>query len=298
MSLYPLAYIEPVFRPPSEWRSLILQVTNGCSWNRCAFCDMYQQPQKKFKPRSLEAIQQDLEKVFQSNMPVRRIFLADGDAMVLSMRRLREILQLIRRYFPDVQRVSSYCLPSNVKNKTVDELAELQHWGLSLVYIGCESGDDTVLQAIDKGESYQSQLQACDKLKQAGIKRSVMILNGLGGQQYWRQHAQNSAKLINQVQPEYLSTLVTSLPLGDARMQSAYQQQFKPLNQRQLFEEMRLFIQELRLENSIFRSDHASNYLALKGTLGKDKQKFLAMLDCAIQDPELMPLRQEWQRGL
>jgi len=259
---------------------------------------MYTQPQKKFKPRSIDAIQADLERVYQSDIPVRRVFLADGDAMVLSMRRLREILQLIRRYFPNVQRVSSYCLPSNVKKKSVEELSELKHWGLSLVYIGCESGDDQVLAAIEKGEDYQSQLVACDKLKQAGIKRSVMILNGLGGQDYSEQHAKNSAKLMNQVQPEYLSTLVTSLPLGDGRMQQAYQGQFKPLTQPELFQEMLWFIQGLKLESTIFRSDHASNYLALKGTLGKDKEKFLRQLQLAISNPEVMPLREEWQRGL
>ena len=138
-----LPYIEPVFRPPSEARSLILQVTNGCSWNRCTFCEMYTQPQKRFQLKPQEKIEQELEAVSSTGAPVRRIFLADGDAMTLSFRRLKGIMLAINRRFPDIQRVSSYCLPRNLKNKTVDELAELGELGLKLFYAGCESGDDS-----------------------------------------------------------------------------------------------------------------------------------------------------------
>ena len=148
-----MQYIEPLFRPPSEARSLILQVTNGCSWNRCTFCDMYTQPQKRFSLKPQADIEKDLAEVAASGIPVRRIFLADGDAMTLSARRLRLILKAIRRYLPDVQRISSYCLPRNLQNKSVDELAELRDLGLSLFYVGCESGDDLVLERVSKGET-------------------------------------------------------------------------------------------------------------------------------------------------
>tara|TARA_R100000656_G_scaffold118366_1_gene91986 strand:- start:1493 stop:2374 length:882 start_codon:yes stop_codon:yes gene_type:complete len=291
-------YIEPLFRPPSEARSLILQVTNGCSWNRCTFCEMYTAPQKKFSVKPQSEIEQELQQVANNGYPVRRVFLADGDAMTLSFRRLRELLLAIRQHFPDVQRISSYCLPRNLKNKSVDELAELQQLGLSLMYVGCESGDDLVLEKIDKGENYASSLEALHKIKQAGMKSSVMILNGLGGQQYTEQHAINSAKLMNEAQPEFLSTLVVSFPGGIERFQQGFGGEFQPLTQPQLFQEMEILLDTLTLERTVFRSDHASNYLVLKGTLNRDKAQLLQQVRTAIQRPGVIPLREEWQRGL
>ena len=192
-----LPYIEPVFRPPSEARSLILQVTNGCSWNRCTFCEMYTQPQKRFRLKPQEEIEQELEAIAGAGVPVRRIFLADGDAMTLSFRRLKLILQAIHRHLPGIQRVSSYCLPRNLKNKTVAQLAELEELGLRLFYVGCESGDDLVLERVNKGENFESSLAALRKIKAAGARSSVMILNGMGGKRYSEQHAVNSARLMN-----------------------------------------------------------------------------------------------------
>ena len=173
--MYPLAYTEPVFRPPSEWKSLILQVTNGCSWNRCTFCDMYTSETKKFRPKKIELIEEEIQKVKASGLPVQRVFLADGDAMMLPFNRLKEILTLIREYFGNV-RVSSYCLPRNLKNKTITQLAELKELGLKIMYVGCESGDDKVLELVAKGETYLSSLEALQKIKSAGLKSSVMIL--------------------------------------------------------------------------------------------------------------------------
>lgn len=293
-----LNYIEPLFRPPSEARSLILQVTNGCSWNNCTFCEMYTAPQKKFSVKTAEQITQELQQIASSGLPVRRVFLADGDAMALSFRRLKEVLLLIQQYFPDVQRVSSYCLPRNLKNKTAEELAELEQLGLRLLYVGCESGDDLVLGKVSKGESYQSSLVALNKIKQAGMKSSVMILNGLGGRHYSEQHATNSALLMNEAQPEYLSTLVVSFPVGMERFQQGFGGDFEPLQQMDLFREMEIILDTLTLEKTIFRSDHASNYLALKGTLSRDKERLLAQVRTAIHNPEKIHLRQEWQRGL
>lgn len=296
--MYPLNYIEPVFRPPSEWKSLILQVTNGCSWNKCTFCDMYTAENKKFKPKKTDQIEQELLTIAQSNMPVGRVFLADGDAMMLPFQRLKDILLLIKQYLPQVTRVSSYCLPRNLGNKTIEQLNELKALGLTLVYVGCESGDDEVLKLIDKGESYQSSLVALTKLKQSGIKSSVMILNGLGGPDLSEQHAINSARLMNEAQPDYLSTLVVSFPLGEERFASAFNGRFRQLTQAELFKEMLMLLNALSLDKTIFRSDHASNYLVLKGTLGKDKDRLIAQVETAINQPQSIALRQEWQRGL
>ncbi len=289
-------YIEPVFRPPSEWKSYILQITNGCSWNKCTFCEMYTAPQKRFNFKSLKEIDAEL-KIAASNAQIQRVFLADGDAMTLSFRRLLTTLKLINQYFPNLSRITSYCLPRNLKNKTVAELKALQQAGLKMVYVGCESGDDEVLNKVNKGESYQSSLEALTKLKQAGIKTSVMILNGLGGTTLSKQHAINSAKLMNAAQPDYLSTLVVSFPMGEERFRANFAE-YNSLNQQQLFQEMEWLLSELELERTVFRSDHASNYLVLKGILGKDKATLLNKIKMALSQPSSIPLRQEWQRGL
>ncbi len=293
-----MRYIEPVFRPPSEARSLILQVTNGCSWNRCTFCEMYTQPQKRFRFKPQADIERELSGIAAAGTPVRRVFLADGDAMTLSVRRLTMILEAIRRHLPGVERVSSYCLPRNLRHKTATELAALRALGLTLYYVGCESGDDLVLERVSKGETFASSLAALEKIKAAGARSSVMILNGLGGRRYSEQHAVNSARLMNAAQPEFLSTLVVSFPLGDARFRSGYGNDFEPLDQRGLFLEMRWLLETLELERTVFRSDHASNYLVLKGTLDADRERLLATVQAAIDTPGAMPLREEWQRGL
>ncbi len=293
---FPIAYIEPVFRPPSEAHSLILPVTNGCSWNSCTFCEMYTQPQKKFRARDEAQVLDEIRRAGE-RLIVQRVFLADGDALVLPTRRLLNILNAIREHMPEVERVSSYCLPRNLRKKSVEELKELADAGLKMAYVGCESGDDEVLERVNKGETYESSLSALDKLGQAGITRSVMILNGLGGKALSEQHADNSARLMNDAQPEFLSTLVVSFPQGEARFRSGFEN-FQPLDQQALFHEVERLLQGLELQDTVFRSDHASNYLVLKGNLGADKERLLAQVRQAIERPEQARLRQEWQRGL
>ncbi len=298
MNYLPIEYIEPVFRPPSEAKSLILQVANGCSYNDCTFCDMYTAPQKKFKPKAIADIEKEVKAVAAKMAGVSRIFLADGDAMTLSFRRLKEILECINQYLPSVERVTAYCLPRNIKNKTVEELAELKRMGLAMVYVGCESGDDKVLECVQKGETFETSKAALVKLKAAGIKSSVMILNGLGGRTFSEQHAVNTARLMNETQPEFVSTLVVSFPMGKERFRAGFNGEYEPLQQSDLFQEIRTFIANLELTNTVFRSDHASNYLVLKGNLGEDKQAMLDKIDLALNKPGAIPLRQEWQRGL
>ncbi|MEH6472681.1 MAG: radical SAM protein, partial [Halopseudomonas sp.] len=217
-----LSYIEPLYRPPSEARSLIIQVTNGCSFNHCSFCDMYTAEQKKFRPKPEAELLSDINQFATQFPDTRRIFLADGDAMVLSFKRLMTILDALRQAFPLLQRVAAYCLPRNLNNKTDQQLAQLYQAGLQLVYVGAESGDDVVLKKVVKGETFDSTVTALNRLADAGIRRSVMILNGLGGTRYSEQHALNSARLANATQPEYLSTLVVGLPKGEARFREAF----------------------------------------------------------------------------
>jgi len=294
----PIRYVEPVYRPPSEADSLILPVTDGCSWNHCTFCEMYTAPQKHFRARAesevLESIRHTGERI---GSEIRRVFLADGDALVLPTRRLLAILDAIRTHLPAVRRVASYCLPRNLRRKSVDELRELAAAGLSIAYVGAESGDDEVLERVHKGETYASTVDALDKLGQAGIRRSVMILNGLGGPALSLRHADNSARLANATQPEYLATLVVSFPLGETRFRDAFPG-WRPLTLHELFVEMERFLDRLELARTVFRSDHASNWLVLKGTLGAEKQRLLQQVRQAVADPEAAPLRPAWARGL
>jgi radical SAM superfamily enzyme YgiQ (UPF0313 family) len=295
---FPIRYVNPVFRPPSEAQSLILPVTDGCSWNRCTYCEMYTAPQKKFRARdeqeTLDTIRRCGE-LYASD--VQRIFLGDGDAMILSTRRLMDLLAAIREHLPRVRRISSYCLPRNLRNKSVQELTELRAAGLALAYVSAESGDDEVLQKVNKGETFDSTREALDKLGAAGITRSVMLLNGLGGRLLTEQHAANSARLANATQPEFLATLVVSFPQGEQRFRQGFAQ-WEPLNQQELFSEMEQFLQALDLRRTVFRSDHASNWLVLKGVLGAEKERLLQQIKTAIGRPQAAGLRPDWQRGL
>ncbi len=294
----PIRYVEPVYRPPSEADSLILPVTDGCSWNHCTFCEMYTAPQKHFRARAESEVLQSIRHIGEHiGSEIRRVFLADGDALVLPTRRLLAILDAIRTHLPAVRRVASYCLPRNLRRKSVDELRELAAAGLSIAYVGAESGDDEVLERVHKGETHASTVEALDKLGQAGIRRSVMILNGLGGPALSLRHADNSARLANATQPEYLATLVVSFPLGETRFRDAFPG-WRPLTLHELFVEMERFLDRLELERTVFRSDHASNWLVLKGTLGAEKQRLLQQVRQAVADPEAAPLRPAWARGL
>jgi radical SAM superfamily enzyme YgiQ (UPF0313 family) len=302
-----LSYAEPVFRPPAEFRSLILQVIIGCSWNRCSFCEMYQD--KVFRSRPLEEIESELAQIVEAGGAphVRDVFLADGDAMALPTGKLLRILQLIRQYLPKVRRISSYCLPRNIRYTSVEDLTTLCENGLSLVYVGCESGNNEVLQAVEKGETFDSSLDALTKLKEAGIKRSVMILLGLGGTALSKPHAIDSARLCSQAEPEFLSVLTTSFPRGKQRVNNGFDGinvPFQELTPRKGLEELELFLSTVDISSAgrtVFRSDHASNYFVLKGRLGRDKKRLLSELRVVLDAPEdedQYKLRPEWARGL
>ncbi|MDR0233217.1 MAG: radical SAM protein [Zoogloeaceae bacterium] len=298
-SMLPIRYIEPVYRPPSEANSLILPLTDGCSWNRCIFCEMYTDPHKRFRARDEKEVEESLRQLgeMSASAAIRRVFLADGDALALPTRRLLAALNAIRAHLPNVRRVSSYGMPRNLKKKSAEEMRELADAGLSLVYLGAESGDDTVLLKIDKGETFQSTADALEKLGEAGIHRSVMILNGLGGRCYSRDHAYHSARLANLCQPEYLAVLTLSFPRGESRFRAAFPEWEMP-DIPELLQEMRHFVECLELSRTVFRSDHASNWLSLRGTLGADKARLLLQLDQAIAAPDDAPLRPAWARGL
>ena len=294
--LFPIEYSEPLFRPPSEADSLILQITNGCTWNKCSFCEMYST--KKFSVKKEEDIFKEIEEVSELIPDIRKIFLADGNPMVLATEKLKRILDKISKTFPKVRRVTTYALPRDIISKTPEELKLLQESGLKMIYVGIESGDDEVLKFINKGETYNSTVEGLLKAKEAGIKLSVIILEGVGGLKYSEQHAINSAKILNAIQPEFASVLVLSFPYGIEHYKQKFLGNYIPMTISNLLKEMRIFVENIQLQNTIFRSNHASNYLVLNGILNRDKLLFLDKIDFAIKNPEIAGLRKEWQRGL
>lgn len=273
-------YDEPVFRPPGEARSAIIQATLGCSWNKCAFCEMY--TSKNFKSRSFEELKPEIETLSKYYKGVKKIFLADGNAFVLSANKLIPILDEINIKFGKLQRIASYALPKDILIKSESELKELQSRGLKLLYVGIETGDNELLKLINKGETFNSTVDGILKAHNAGIDTSIMILNGLGGKKYSQQHALKSAEIINKINPKFLSTLTLSLPYGVEHFQEKFKGEYQQQTIVELFEELKLFIENINAENVIFRSNHVSNNLNLKGTLSKDNDQLVEMLQQAI----------------
>lgn len=253
---------------------------------------------KKFGVKPLEIVMAEIDTAAKYFPNTRRIFLADGNAMVLPVDKLLVILNYLNEVFPKITRISAYAIPKDLVNKSVEYLIKLQNAGLKLIYTGIESGDDALLELVNKGETGESTIQSMIKAKEAGIKISVMIINGLGGKKYSSQHAENSAKVINVIQPEFLSTLVLSFPFGVDHFKSKFKGDFLEMNILDLLAEQKVFLQNLDLTETVFRSDHASNYLVLKGILNRDKKGMIRNLEAAIEAPGLAGLRQEWQRGL
>lgn len=281
MFFSPVKYDEPVFRPPGEARSAIIQATLGCSWNKCAFCEMY--TSKQFKVKSLEELKPEIKSIANTYKGIKKIFLADGNAFVLSHKKLVPILNEINNQFGRIQRISSYALPKDILIKSESELKELRELGLKLLYVGIETGDDELLKLINKGETFNSTVDGIIKAHNAGIDTSIMIINGLGGKKYAKQHALKSAEIINKVNPKLLSTLTLSLPFGLDHFQERFKGSYQQQTIVELFEELKLFISSLRVENTIYRSDHVSNNLVLKGVLSKDKDYLIDLIDNAIE---------------
>lgn len=271
--MFDIAYDEPLFRPPAEAYSLIFQVTLGCSWNKCAFCDMY--TSKHFTIRKEKEVLNEIQYTATRYPNIRKIFLADGNAMVLPTQRLLKILETIKKFFPRVGRISTYALPKDILSKTPGELTALRETGLQLIYVGIESGDDDVLRMVHKNETANSTVEGLQKARKAGIDSSVMIVNGLAGLEYHEQHAVNSAKILNQIQPRFFSTLVLMLPFGIETYKKKFDGTYTHMNAPALIKELEILIEHTHLERTIFRSNHVSNFLPLKGTLSRDKEKLL-----------------------
>ncbi|MFW9935589.1 MAG: radical SAM protein [Candidatus Thorarchaeota archaeon] len=296
---YPNFLESPVFRPPSEANSLILQATLGCSHNACTFCGSYRTKQFRIKPFS-----QFKEEVIQIarkyKIQPRRIFLADGDAFVLTTKQLINILQLLADEFPTTERISIYASGTNVQRKTDKELAQIRQAGLEMIYIGLESGDDIVLQNVNKGISNKEHITACLRLKKAGFTLSPIIILGLGGKSRSQLHAKNTAKTMRTINPPFLAALTLMLVPGTELYSQAKREEFQPLTPLEILQELRSLINGLTgLTHCVFRTNHASNYLPLRGVLSRDRERLLKTIDSVLADPNISErLRPEYIRGL
>lgn len=267
-----------VYRPPSEARSLIIQVTIGCAHNTCTFCTMYKE--KKFRVRSLDEIFADLDDASRAyGNQIRRIFLADGDALVLENEKLLRILGYIQEKFPNAERVTSYATAQDVLRKSVEELRALRDAGLHMVYMGAESGDEEILKKIRKDVTCAEMTAAAERLKKAGIALSVTFISGLGGRARRDEHALASARLVSAMKPEYVGFLTLMLEEPAPILEEIRSGQLELLRPEDVLEEMRIFLKHVDSEETVFRSNHASNYIVLKGTLNRDIPDMLAYLD-------------------
>ncbi len=276
-----MQYEGRIFRPPSEAHSLIVQATVGCSHNQCTFCSMYKE--KQFHMRDVQAVLADLEEMAERYFDVRRIFLADGDALILPMERLEAILTLIRKKFAHCERVGIYGSPRSILQKSEKELYTLRELGLGMIYLGLESGSDEILNRINKGETAGEIIKAGCKVKEAGIPLSVTAVNGLGGKALWREHAEATGRAFTLMKPDYIG-LLTLLLEDDVPLEREYKAgKFELLSPEGIALETLVMLENMDCEGSMFRSNHASNYISLRGTLNQDKETMMEKLRAALE---------------
>ena len=289
-----MRYFGSVYRPPSEARSLIVQVTYGCSHNTCAFCSMYKA--KKFTLRPMEEILEDFRLARQAYSKVGRIFLADGDALIRPAADLERILEVIAELFPECERVTCYASPSSIHKRTPEELKRLRERNLTMVYMGLESGCDEVLKRMRKGHTAADIVAAGQKINAAGIDLSVTAISGLGGVELWREHAMDTEAALSAMKPAYIGLLTLMVEPGTPLYDWVEKGQFQLLDSHQVLEETALLVAQLDCEGAVFRMNHASNYLTLKGTLNEDKQALLKRIHSAMSGRT--DLRPEYFRAL
>jgi len=284
-----------IIRPPSEAYSLLLQVTTGCSHNKCTFCGTYLG--KKFKIKPLDLIKKDLKEA-RSYGYVEKVFLCDGDALIIPHSRLEELLQLINESIPTVKRIGTYANAKSILRKSVDELIKLRESGLKIIYLGVETGNPELLKKIHKGVTYEQMVEASRRVKQAGIALSVTVILGLGGMEKSMEHAIDTARILTDIDPDYVGALTLML-VPDTDLYSDYLSgRFVLPDKFGFIRELYLIIANSNFTNCFFTSNHASNYLPVKVRLPQEKEKILAMIDSVIDTKDLTKIRPEYMRGL
>ncbi|MDD3023236.1 MAG: radical SAM protein [Syntrophomonadaceae bacterium] len=292
-----MRYEGNVFRPPSEARSYILQCTVGCSHNRCTFCSMYKD--KKYRIKSMEEIMADIRmaKLYYGNL--LKVFLADGDALAMETNDLLEILKELYASFPSLKHVGIYASPDSILKKEPEELLELKKAGLTIAYLGVETGDAELLKAIKKGVTYDEMVEAGKKIRQAGILLSVTILLGLAGRTPRAvSHAKETARILNEMNPDYIGALTIMLEPRTELYKKWQKGEFELPEPFEILDELRIMIENMELQGTEFRSNHASNYLAIKGRLPDDKEKILALINGVISKNDRDYLRPDYMRAL
>ena len=289
-----MRYKGKVYRPPSEAYSLIVQVTYGCSHNRCAFCDMYDD--KHFSLRPMAEIREDLELARRVYRRVDRIFLADGDALIRPTGDLAEILGLAYGLFPECERVTCYASPASLRVKSEDDLRLLHERGLKMVYMGLESGCDAVLTRMRKGHDAAAIVAAGQKARRCGLALSVTAISGLGSVELWREHAVDTARAVSEMNPDYLGLLTLMVESGTPLETWVKDGSFTLLTAPEVLKETELFLRHVDSEGTVFRANHASNYLTLKGTLNGDRDALLSQLAAALEGQR--DLKPEFLRAL
>ncbi len=282
-----MRYEGNIFRPPSEAYSLIVQVTIGCSHNKCTFCSMFKD--KDFRVRDIAEVVEDLKSARTTYRRIDKIFLADGDALCLSNSKLLEILNHCSEIFPECDQVTLYGSPQDALRKSAEELEQLREAGLKMVYIGAESGSDEVLKKIVKGASREEIITAVQKIEQAGIKASVTFISGLAGKDGWKDHAVQSGTMISEMEPSYVGLLTLMLEPGTPLMDDVRAKRFELLSPEEVVAETLVMLENINVtKKCVFRSNHASNYVSLRGDLPQDKEKMLAQLRKAMEDTGLL----------
>jgi radical SAM superfamily enzyme YgiQ (UPF0313 family) len=290
-----MKYEGAIFRPPSEAESLILQVSVGCSHNRCTFCPSYKE--KRFRIKSFQEIKEDIDEAAQSGGDIERVFLADGDSLIIPQARLMEIMNYLKEKLPHLRRVGIYANAKGILKKTMEDLRELKAVGLGIIYLGVESGDQVVLDKVRKGTTYEKLAQAGTKVKEVGIKLSVTVLLGIGGRERSREHAIATGRILTEMDPDYVGALSVIIVPGTPLYEDATQGRFVLPTPFELIEELRTMIAHTDM-HGLFFANHASNYLPIKVRMPKDKENTLQLIDevLAKQDPAL--LRPEYFRAL
>ncbi len=274
-------YEGTIYRPPSEAYSLIIQVTVGCAHNKCSFCSMYKD--KKFRIKNIEEVYKDLYEARKLYKYVNKIFLADGDAFVLPFEQLKSILEKIKELFPECEKVSAYAAPKDILRKSKEEIAILKELGLKMLYMGIESGSDSILKSINKGVKSSEIIEAGKKVKASGIKLSATLISGIGGKGKLLENAVESAKVINAIEPDYLGTLTLMVEPNTEMYEAVSLGNFEVLSPDEAMLEMRELIKNINVSNCIFRSNHASNYVPIGGTLPEDKDKIIRLIDDVLK---------------
>jgi len=280
-----MTFAHTLFRPPAEANSLIIRVADGCPWNKCTFCGMYKNV--TYRLHSFEEIQQSITESYTSNPSARRIFLADGDVMALSFDKLEKILQMLNSTFSRLNRVNIYANGDSIINKSDEQLSSLKKLKLNTLYMGLESGDELTLKNVEKRETAGEMVEAAQRAQTCGLRMSVMVLIGLGGQQNSFQHAAATSEALNNMQPKLLSAL-RAIPIPGTKFYEEEQKgNFVQLTEYQAVEELRNIIAGLKLKSCIFRANHSSNILPMEGRFPKDKERLLYELDYLLQSKKL-----------